>query len=232
MNKQRNRIYIERLFPNVSELKLHHKLKINKESIMYITIPNDAEQITNIIANHVLKFFQKCSDVNIIDATAGVGGNTISFSDKFKHVIAIEIDQERFNYLLNNVSVYHMINVTLYNNDCMKIIPNLTDNDVIFIDPPWGGKSYKSHNKIRLTLGDDSIEDICLQLLDCNKMKIIPRLIVLKLPKNYDLQYIYNKVKINNLMDCIKIYFYELNKMILIVIENGHYSLPSSSNLL
>lgn len=230
MNKQKNRIYIERLFPNVDELQLHNKLKINKESIMYITIPNDAEQITNIVATHVIKFFNKCSDVNIVDATAGVGGNTISFSDKFKHVVAIEINQERFSYLSNNIAVYHIMNVTLYNDDCIMIIPHLEYNDVIFIDPPWGGKNYKSHENIRLSLGDESIEDICLHFLDYNKMKTVPKLIVLKLPKNYDMEYLYNKIK-NKFMDYIKIYFYELNKMILIVIENGYYSL-SSSNLL
>lgn len=232
-NKLKKRIFIDRLFPNVSEMNLYHKLKINQESIMYITIPEDAEQITKIIVNHILKYFPDSFYASITDATAGVGGNTISFSQKFKCVNAIELDQERFNYLSNNINAYQISNVNLYNNDCQNVIPNLGDNDIIFIDPPWGGKNYKNINKIRLSLNDNNIEDICINFFNKEKMISIPKLIVIKLPKNYDIQYIYKKIKIDNDQpnDLRKIYFYELNKMIIIVIENGFYSLPSSNKL-
>lgn len=223
MNKHNNKIYIDRLFPNVNELKLHNKLKINRESIMYITIPQVAEQITKIITYHTLKYFTNCAFVTITDATAGVGGNTISFSQKFKHINAIEIDQERFNYLSNNINAYRIDNISLYNDDCLDILPQLNNHHVIFIDPPWGGRNYKNHNKIRLHLNNFKIEDICLDLLDTEKMTCVPNLIIMKLPKNYDIQYIYAKFK----RKICNIYFYELNKMIIIIIENGYYSLPS-----
>lgn len=226
-NNINKKIYIDRLFPNVKEMKLHYKLKINQESIIYITTPDDAEQITKIIVNHILKYYPSTSIVNITDATAGVGGNTISFAQKFHKVNAIELNQERFNYLSNNINAYQINNVVLYNDDCLKIVPTLPDNDIIFIDPPWGGKNYKNKDKIRLSLGEYDIEDICHQFLNSNKMKSVPNLIVLKLPKNYDIQYIYTKINLNKLIDK-KIYFYELNKMIIILIENGYYSLPSS----
>lgn len=221
------KIYIDRLFPNVKEMKLHHKLKINQESIIYITTPDDAEQITKIIVNHILKYYPSTSTVNITDATAGVGGNTISFAQKFNQVNAIELNQERFNYLSNNINAYQINNVILHNDDCLKIIPTFPDNNIIFIDPPWGGKNYKNKDKIRLSLGEYDIEDVCHLFLDSSKMKSVPSLIVLKLPKNYDIQYIYTKINLDKLIDK-KIYFYELNKMIIILIENGYYSLPSS----
>lgn len=233
MNKYKKKIYIDRLFPNVNEMNLYHKLKINQESIMYITIPDNAEQITKIIINHILKYFPNYSDVSITDATAGVGGNTISFSQKFKSVNAIELDQQRFNYLKNNINAYKISNVNLYHNDCLIIVPKLSCNDIIFIDPPWGGKKYKDHNQIRLTLNEISIEDICIKFFNKENMISIPKLIVMKLPKNYDIQYIYTKMKMDNSINELRnIYFYELNKMIIIVIENGYYSLPSSTIVL
>lgn len=209
------KIYIDRLFPKVNEMNLNYKLKINQESIMYITIPDDAEQITKIIINHYLKSFPDYHQLYITDATAGVGGNTISFAQKFKQVNAIEIDPERFNYLSNNINAYQISNVNLYNDNCIDIIPKLDHNDVIFIDPPWGGKKYKSHEKIKLTISDKEIEVICLQFLDSDIMLSLPKLIVLKLPKNYDIEYVYHKIKQKD----INIYLYQLNKMNIIVIE-------------
>lgn len=229
-NKFKRKIYIDRLFPNVNEMNLYHKLKINQESIMYITIPDDAEQITRIVINHALKYFPDSFNVTITDAAAGVGGNTISFSQKFKSVNAIELDQERFNYLSNNINAYKISNVNLYRNDCLIIVPGLSRNDVIFIDPPWGGKDYKNQNNIKLSLNQINIEDVCLNFLNKKNMISTPKLIVMKLPKNYDIQYIYTKIKMDNQTNELrKIYFYELNKMIIIVIESGYYSLPSSS---
>ena len=218
-NNKNKKIYIDRLFPNVNDMGLGYKLKINEESIMYITIPDDAEQITKIIINHTLKYFTDCQQICITDTTAGVGGNTISFAQNFKSVNAIEINQERFNYLSNNVNAYQITNVDLYHGDCLEIVSELSNNDVIFIDPPWGGKNYKDQEKIRLVLGEQEIEDVCLKFLDKEKMKSVPKLLVLKLPKNYDIEYIYNKLKSTNDGLERKIYFYLLSKMAIIAIE-------------
>ena len=222
MNKRK--IYIDRLFPQVNEMKLQYKLKINEESLMYISIPCDADQITKIAFNHMMKYVPNAGHIIITDATAGVGGNTLSFAKKFSFVNAIEIDCERFNYLSNNVRAYHLNNVKLYNLDCQKLIPQIMDHNVIFIDPPWGGKNYKNKTNIRLLLSDTSIEDICIRFFHNDSIKLI----ILKLPKNYDIEYVYKKIKTNIYR---KIYFYELPKMSVLVIENGPYALPCTSSL-
>ena len=59
------------------------------------------------------------------------------------------------------------------------------------------------------------LEDIILDIYNENIMKKTPKLVVLKLPNNYDLKYLYNKV--NN--KC-KIFLYNLNKMFIIVLES------------
>ena len=209
------KIYIDRLFPDVGKKNLYNKLKINHESVMYITIPNDAEKITNIISNHLFKYNIENKDTIITDATAGVGGDTISFANKFKKVYSIELNGDRFNYLVNNIEVYKLDNVQLFNKNCMDIIYKIEDHDVVFIDPPWGGKNYKHKRYIRLSLDDYELEDICIKLFNKNISLHSPKLIVLKLPKNYDIEHFYNKMK----EITYKIYFYKLHKMIIIVIE-------------
>jgi len=215
-----NKIYIDRLFPDVNEKKLQHKLKIDHESIMYITIPEDAKKITRIIQNHINKYIKNHETI-ITDATGGIGGNVISFANSFKHVNVIELESKRFNYLLNNIDAYNLKNVTLEHDDSVVAVPKIENHHVIFIDPPWGGKKFKDKDKwkdkIRLQLSSIPIEDICVNYLDKNKMKCVPKLIVLKLPKNYDIQLLYNAINNNNNM--FNIYKYELHKMLIIVIE-------------
>src|SRR5579862_4531061 len=107
----KSKIYLEKLFPHVNEKHLYEKLKINRESSMYITIPSDAEQITKIINLHLRKFGIKNQSAIVIDATAGVGGNTISFAKKFRRVYAIELDKIRYDFLVNNIDAYELKNV-------------------------------------------------------------------------------------------------------------------------
>lgn len=211
---QPKKIYIERLFPDVAEKNLFFKLKIDHESIMYITIPADADMINQLISNHVVGNGMNMMDLVITDATAGVGGDTISFAKLFKEVISIELDKERYNYLSNNVSVYKFDNVILFNDDALKIIPHIENQDIIFIDPPWGGKDYKKINNLRLYINDVELEDCCLSFLDKNKMKCVPSFIVLKLPVNYDLQYLTERLE-----NYANITAYKLQKMAIIILN-------------
>lgn len=207
------KIYIERLFPDVIENKLFHKLKIDYESIIYITIPQHAEIITNIVINHLKKNNLKSSDISITDGFAGVGGDTISFARKFKEVISIEIDKTRYNYLSNNVGAYKLNNVILYCDDIMKIVPLIDHHDIIFMDPPWGGKSYKDTELLRLNIDSENIETCCSIFFDKMKMICSPKFIILKLPPNYDTLYLKDKLE-----DIADIDIYNLHKMIIVVL--------------
>ncbi|AYV75918.1 MAG: putative RNA methylase [Terrestrivirus sp.] len=215
------RIYLERLFPQVIEKNLLYRLKIDCESVMYITIPEDAEKITNIIIQHLTKKGTNPAEAIITDSTAGVGGDTISFSSKFRYVNSIELDRERYNYLTNNVNAYKLKNVVLYCDDMMKIIPQIEHHDVIFVDPPWGGRNYKRNDNLRLHINDISIEDCCLTFSNKNSdqnintiAKSVPKLIVLKLPSNYDIDFL--KAELDQFGD---VFVYKLTKMTIVVFE-------------
>ena len=129
---------IGRIFPRLENITDISKLRIDKVGEYSISIPEDAQKTSKIILQIINN-----NDIIITDATAGVGGNSISFADNFKLVNSIELDPNRFEYLKNNLSIYKLKNIKLYNSDFLQII-SLLKQDVVFIDPPWGGKDYKS----------------------------------------------------------------------------------------
>lgn len=208
---------ILRLFPYLKNLDKASKLLIDDESMHYISIREYAEKISEIIKLHLEMINISVSGSIITDATAGVGGDTISFAKNFKHINAIEINKLRCEYLKNNIGIYDCDNVTIINDDCMNILNQIPDHNVIFIDPPWEPDnigSYKQYDKLLLPFCNNPIETICNKLMDIDYMNKIPELIILKLPKNYDIVHFYNHISNK------RIHYYDLNKMIILVIMN------------
>jgi len=206
------------MFPHIDNRRRATQLKIDHESVHYISLREDAHKISCIIAHHLDALEIDTKEAIISDATAGVGGDALSFGLNFGHVHAIEIDKVRYDYLVNNINVYNLKNITSYHDDCKDIINNIENQDVVFMDPPWGGRSYKKYEKLKLNLGNICIEEYCNIIFDSNKTKCVPKLIVLKLPTNYDIVNLYKNVK------CKKIILHELKKMYIVAI----YSYDSS----
>jgi hypothetical protein len=117
----------------------------------------------------------------------------------------------------NNVKVYRLNNVRLYNEDCLKLLSKIDYVQAVYFDPPWGGSDYKNHDNLHLTINNESIEKISIDLILRKYCKRPPRFIIFKLPKNYDLQYFFKTVSIK---DEIKIYLHKLKKIDIIVIVN------------
>ncbi len=216
MDKHKNKKLktILRLFPYLDNKDKASKLKIDDDSIHYISVREYAQKITNIIRHHLIQLNIDPLDAIITDATAGVGGNAISFGMNFKKVNAIELDGIRSQFLQNNAEVYDLDNINVINDDCTKILTELDNHDVVFVDPPWGGKNYKYYDYLRLHLSDISIEMMCNGILNDKWMAKTPSVIVFKLPTNYDIKYFYDNVDSNF------IYFHDLKKMILSVVIN------------
>jgi 16S rRNA G966 N2-methylase RsmD len=205
---------ILRLFPFLNDPSKADQLKIDSDSISYISLRDDAENITVIIEKHLEQLGLVPKDCIITDATAGVGGNTISFAKHFKWVYAVELNYERYSYLVNNLAVYDINNFTAMNEDCLKVLDKIDNHNIVFLDPPWGGRGYKDFKALKLLLSSTSIEMICNDLMNSVVMTHAPEIIVLKLPSNYDVRYFHKSVK------STEIYFYELEKMFIFVIIN------------
>jgi len=187
--KQINKIY----FPNILNVNMR-KLKLTPQALYSVTYPYEAEKITNIIYNIT-------GNGKIIDACANVGGNTISFSQKFRKVISIELDKNNYEALKKNIKNYKLENVKVKNMDCLEYIKN-HKFDIIFFDPPWGGNLIYTEKKVTIKLSNININDIIKNIL-----KEKPNVkIFMKVPinfysdlkkeifkiKNYQLLYFYN----------------------------------------
>ena len=121
------------------------------------------------------------SDKHITDLNGGVGGDTIMFALHYKKVDSIERDTGTFEILKHNVGVYGLDNVTLHHGDSTTVYN--WKSDVLFIDPPWGGPSYKEHTNLDLLLGDYRLDDYVAYVLEQSWR---PKYVFLKLPFNYN----------------------------------------------
>lgn len=186
-------------FANINNINLNY-IKIHENSYYSITNYYDANYISNLI----YKYYKK-KDIIITDATAHIGGNTISFGlFNYKLIHSIEIDNKCSKLLLNNINCYKLKNIKVYNTDYLNIYLNLYQ-DVVFIDPPWGGPDYKKEKQIDLFLSNLNIIDIIDNLFT----ETLTSSILLKVPFNY------NKTSLNNKFKNkknIKIDYYKINK--------------------
>lgn len=177
------------LFSNVA-FKLRSKLVIDDVAVFSVTESGAAEQISSIISECCRR---KCNlstdDAIILDGMACVGGNTISFTKHFKTVLSNELDGKRFDILKHNVlNILNYGNVEFFNVSIIELsLSPPTPYDVLFLDPEWGGPEYLRAKNIRLSIGRESLEDFVLNVF---RSHAGVKLIALKLPINYDNNYV------------------------------------------
>lgn len=197
--------YLKTIFPDNENL---HLIKTDEEGLYSISSKNVSKFICNIIKKYLRT--SNYNDIIITDATAGIGGNTIGFMNNYGHVNSIEINKIRYDYLINNIKLYFdetRLNVTFHNDDYLNIYKKIKQ-DIVFFDPPWGGKDYKNNDNISLFLSGKNIITIC------NDLKEYANLIILKVPKNFNIKKFIVEVNYKFL------HIHKLNKMDIIVIEN------------
>ena len=158
-----------RLFPFLEDKELYNKLQIDDVGRYSITKPHHAKIINNIIKEYI-----KSEHTIIVDAMASVGGNTISFTDLTSSVVSVEVDDTRAEALDNNIKVYGIEDkVLLFRSNYLTLYDKL-EQDIVFLDPPWGGINYKNFDEIRLF-----IDNICIikinQLIKTGKAKVIKK---------------------------------------------------------
>ena len=155
-------------------LEKRKMIKMDNEAFYSVTDQYTADRISKDIIK-VLPHLQI-----ITDATACIGGNTYSFSKYFTQVHAIELDFQRYHYLQNNLTVLETNNVDVYHGDLMVVCQQLYQ-DLIFIDPPWGGPEYKTQDLVDLYLSSIPLANVCERC--CSTTKYI----ALKTPTNFNI---------------------------------------------
>ncbi len=166
------------------------KLKVNDEAKYSITRPYEAKQIIRIMKKFIKKPLEK---LVITDATSCVGGDLINFSQSFIFVNGVEINPSNYRLLLENTK--GIGNISLINDNYLNVYDSLIQ-DVIYLDPPWGGPEYKNKKSIDLKLSGIKLNKII------HTLRGLSRYIFIKVPLNANLKditgtrrIIYNKRK-------------------------------------
>ncbi|XP_011029813.1 PREDICTED: uncharacterized protein LOC105129425 isoform X2 [Populus euphratica] len=132
-----------------------------------------------IAKHHALR----CMGDTIIDCFTGVGGNAIQFAQRYKHVIAIDIDPKKIDYAFHNASIYGVSDqIDFIEGDFFALASKLKA-DSVFLSPPWGGPAYskvKTYNIKTMLKPRDGYSLF-------NTAKQIGHRIIMFLPRNVDL---------------------------------------------
>lgn len=167
-----------------------NNLIISNIGLYSITKPYSSLIIKNEIINYINNKLpnKKISNLIITDGTAGVGGDTFTFLKMgFKKVNSVEITKTHYTIIKHNMAILnkesdkHRLN--LINNDYTKIY-NTLEQDIIFIDSPWGGTEYKESGKTELYMFGTNLKfnDFIKFILKQNITLFI------KSPINYDVE--------------------------------------------
>ncbi len=184
----KNDIELVRIYNNL--YKTNHILKITDKGLYSISKPVDADWITNEIKSafpHI---------DSILDGTAGIGGNTISFSRNFENVMGVELNKVHFDVLQNNMNALRLSNVKVHHENILEYYKTMEKKEdmIFFMDPPWGGKRYKHFKSFILKIGKYFIHEFIEELYE-NGFKYI----VLKAPLNLNVQLILNHISYKNM---------------------------------
>jgi len=161
---------------------IRNNLQLDEEALYSTTDQVTADKITN----EILKYIPKTSIIT--DATACIGGTSYSFMQVFDYVIAIELNEQRFKFLINNINelkkIKYSSSINIENIKCVHgdalIECKKQWQDAIFIDPPWGGPEYKMLDKVSLKLSNIELSTAC------EEISKYTRFIILKVPVNFD----------------------------------------------
>lgn len=161
-------------------------LMISQESLYSVTPWRDGQFISKTILNFYDPYRPVLNSANhvpsITDGTCHVGGNTISFHlNGFETVNSIDIDQSFCQMLKHNLEVYSLPSDHVYCGDYTSMYRQFKQ-DVVYLDPPWGGPNYLDNVMIDLYLSNHNISDICKQLLS----EHVCSLVVIKVPLNFN----------------------------------------------
>jgi predicted RNA methylase len=122
--------------------------------------------------------------VTITDATSCIGGNTWSFAKVFGRVHAVELDPLHMTMLKHNMNLLGLTSaIDFYPTNYLSVASSLRQ-DIIYLDPPWGGRDYKSNPRIGLYNDKGEFVDIP-SLLHNPEFGKDCQVIALKVPKNF-----------------------------------------------
>jgi|UniRef100_A0A6C0ISF1 predicted RNA methylase len=163
----------KKMFPKKDNMD-YSKLQLSNIGIYSIFYPNSADELAKIIRSYVPN-----KNAVITDATSNMGGSIFAFAKYFDRINAVEIVKLHCDILENNLRVYDIKDkVDIHCSDYLDVGDKL-NQDVIFFDPPWGGKNYKEIKLMNMYLDSVPINQIIKPLLSKS-------IVAIRVPYNYD----------------------------------------------
>jgi 16S rRNA G966 N2-methylase RsmD len=147
-------------------------------SIFEVSTKEQADKTSKLIS-----YWVDSESIAIIETSAGIGGNTVSFCKFFHSVYSIEFDQTTYDCLESNVKLLCDKVPTLYLDSCINAVPRILSDPrkfVIFMDPPWGGPDFKLKKKLELYYSKVPVNMLIKDYARNDNVKLI----VLKAPVN------------------------------------------------
>ena len=163
----------KKMFPKKDNLD-YRKLQLSNIGIYSIFYPNSGDEVAKVIRSYI-----PSKKATITDANSNMGGAVFAFSKYFDKINAVEIVKLHCDILENNFRVYQIKDkVDIHCVDYLDIGDKL-EQDVIFFDPPWGGKNYKEIKLMNMYLDSIPINQIIKALLPKS-------MVAIRVPFNYD----------------------------------------------
>jgi 16S rRNA G966 N2-methylase RsmD len=167
------------------------KIKLDEVAYFSLVPKTHADTITQEIVKCVGGISQ-AKTMTVTDGCAGVGGVSMSLiiSNQFKHVISVEPDPTRNEYLKSNIeAIKRDGNTTSTSVELQNYVDvmNTLQQDIVFFDPPFGGPGYKYYKFAVLFLGGMHMADIANFLLTNNNTQT--KHVFIRTPENFDEKY-------------------------------------------
>nr|QBK88418.1 MAG: RNA cap guanine-N2 methyltransferase [Mimivirus LCMiAC01] len=193
---------LKKRFPYKKDVDLA-KLQVTESSKYSMSTNKSSKLLVNIIR----KYFPN-NDIIVTEGTSNVGSDTVMLAMHFKKINAIELSDITCKALIHNIKVYKQDNVKIFCGTVLDVIKE-TKQDVIYVDPPWGGPTYKQHKRLKLFLDNLEISEF----YKVNKSRV--KLFIFRVPVNYDFTYFFNEVnslkyEVYSYMEYDKIKYYYL----------------------
>ena len=148
-------------------------------------LPKHIESLTEILDTWGKQEKIKRID-SVIDATAHIGCDTVFLANyyKIKSGVSFEISERVYRLLSENISragLDHIVKASL--GSCVNGVSSLTKKyDMLYLDPPWGGRNYRAEVKMNLSLDDVPVTTLIHRWLTSDRCEVL----IYKTPLNID----------------------------------------------
>ena len=160
----------------------------------------------------LVEWFPDARDVKlIVDGTTHIGVDAVHFARVYPHAeihaceivpeIAVALQLNIRNLNVPNV-LPHVVDISLWNPEDITSWSTQTQVDILFVDPPWGGKGYDKVPKLDLYL-EEELEEGQLHNSAKNVKVLLAKWldsgfignVIIKVPKNYNMDGLPNYVE-------------------------------------